>query len=100
MKKVSLANTSTSNKADMLDACKGTPYTYLTRREGVDMPTMKRLRKAAKAQGWEVTTTGSGHVLFTSPSGERVILGSTPSDSHRGWLNDRALLRRAGFDNI
>ena len=38
------------------------------------MPTMKQLKKAAKAQGWDVTVTGSGHVLFISPTGERVIL--------------------------
>lgn len=57
---------------------------------------MKDLRRAAKEQGWEVKTTGGGHIKFLPPKGEMVIAPSTPSD-RRGWLNTRAQLRKAGL---
>lgn len=67
----------------------------------------KPLVKAAKAKGWTVGLTKKGHLRFVAPegtvdqlTGEPVrVVGApgTPSD-HRGYLNTRAQLRRAGVD--
>ena len=57
---------------------------------------VQRIVKAAKAQGFTVTTTGKGHPMFHR-DGKFVCTGpSTPSD-HRSIPNLIAQLRRAGF---
>jgi len=63
-------------------------------------PTVPRdfrpLIDAAVAQGWQVSTTGGGHLKFQSPAGRVVFAASTPSD-WRASRNLRAELRRAGL---
>lgn len=54
------------------------------------------LRRAVEA-GWTVTKTRGCHWLLRSPSGARVVTGSTPSDG-RALLNFRADLKRNGLE--
>jgi len=56
----------------------------------------KPLVAIARAQDWAVTIANGGHVRFQSPTGSVVFVSATPSD-HRGLLNTRACLRRAGL---
>jgi hypothetical protein len=56
----------------------------------------KELRRFAESKGWTFVKTKSGHWKGTSPKGDIVIFGGTPSGS-RSYLNTRALLRRAGL---
>lgn len=58
---------------------------------------IRRLVKAARAQGWEVKMTGGGHLRFSSPDGSIVFTSSTPS-CPRAAKNCRAELRRKGLD--
>lgn len=58
--------------------------------------TNKLIRKIRKA-GWTVCKTKKAHWKVTSPSGESVVLPSTPSE-YRSMRNTRALLRRAGLE--
>ena len=53
--------------------------------------------KALKAQGWDVGRTRSGHYKLTSPSGQPVFTGSTPSDA-RAVNNLRSTLQKNGAD--
>lgn len=57
----------------------------------------KAFVRALLKQGCTVERTGGGHLKVTTPGGEMVYTGSTPSDL-RSWLNARARLRRAGVD--
>lgn len=57
---------------------------------------MRRLVKAARAEGWTVEPTKGSHVRFVSPRGMQVIASGSVSDQ-RGIKNLRADLRRAGL---
>lgn len=52
--------------------------------------------RALREQGWTVEKRKGGHFRLTTPDGERVFIGSTPSDS-RSHRNNLALLRRKGL---
>jgi len=56
----------------------------------------RRLAAHAIAAGWTIRPTRRGHLLWTAPTGARVITSSTPSDP-RAVRNHRAALRRAGL---
>ena len=60
----------------------------------------KHLRPAARrarAEGWTITYTGSGHLRWRSPRGQAVITGSTPERRGHGPRNARRALARAGL---
>jgi hypothetical protein len=57
----------------------------------------RALARLAQAHGWTVRPTRGGHLLWTSPAGDRVVSAGT-SASWRGLRNHRARLRRAGLD--
>lgn len=62
--------------------------------EAVDKDTRK-LVKAAKAAGWSVTRSGSGHIRLIGPDGQEVVSSSTPGNN--GSVRDlRRALRKAG----
>jgi hypothetical protein len=56
------------------------------------------LRKAATKAGWRIEPTAGkkGHEWWISPSGERILTGTTLSD-HNGLKNHLSRLRRAGW---
>jgi hypothetical protein len=56
----------------------------------------RALARKARRKGWTITTTGGGHLAWTSPSGAVIYTPSSPSES-RGYLNTRAQFRRAGL---
>jgi hypothetical protein len=55
---------------------------------------LERLLRRARASGWVVARTRSGHWRLRYWGGGIVVIGSTPSD-HRALRNFRAQLRRA-----
>lgn len=58
---------------------------------------LRRLLKAAEAQGFTVERTAKGHWLIRNAQGRAVAtISGTPSD-HRSWRNGLAALRRAGL---
>lgn len=57
---------------------------------------IRGLARAAKKQKWTITYNGSGHLVWTSPTGEAVVMSSTPSDS-RFLRQVKAKLRSAGL---
>lgn len=64
-------------------------------KEAVDKDTRK-LVKAAKKAGWQVSRSGSGHIRLHSPQGgQDIVSSSTPGNN--GSVRDlRRALRRAG----
>jgi hypothetical protein len=54
---------------------------------------LRQLMRQYRRLGWTITATGSGHLLWRSPSGERVITASTPGDYHT-FANTKSRLRR------
>jgi hypothetical protein len=53
--------------------------------------------RQARAQGWTVDMSGSGHYLFRSPDGkQQTTVPSTPGRG-RSMMNSRAQLRRIGL---
>jgi len=57
---------------------------------------MEELVRLARAQGWDVEKTGSGHWKFKAPTGQIVFAASTPSD-WRAIKNAKSWLKRAGL---
>jgi hypothetical protein len=57
---------------------------------------MLALADEARREGWTVGTSGGGHIVFQSPTGEKVWASSTPSD-RRAIQKTRSLLRQRGF---
>ncbi len=57
---------------------------------------MRDLADYVSRHGWRVERTGSGHVLFLGPQGQRVTAPSTPSD-RRSIGNVQAKLYRNGL---
>lgn len=59
---------------------------------------LRKLVKAAEAQGFTTRTARTNHVQFFAPGERRACacFASTPSDK-RSWLNSLADLKRAGF---
>lgn len=57
-----------------------------------------KLVRHARAHGWSVRTTGSGHLKLVPPDKNRsfLVISKTPSD-RRAYLNIRAALRRRGL---
>lgn len=65
--------------------------------DGLDKDVRKLIRVAKKA-GWDVTWTGSTHILLTSPGGtSKVTLTNSGSNKGRRLNNMRAECRRAGL---
>jgi hypothetical protein len=58
---------------------------------------LRLLAKQARAEGWEITPTGSGHIRWKSPGGPIVITGSTPHRKGFGPRMERRDLVRAGL---
>ena len=54
-----------------------------------------QLAKKARRQGWTIVRQRK-HMVFISPTGEKIFTSSTPSDP-RAWKNLRAMLRRTGL---
>lgn len=55
----------------------------------------RKLIKAAKRAGWEISRTGSGHVRCQPPQGRPVIISFSPGTS--GVKKTTAQLRKAGL---
>lgn len=58
---------------------------------------LRPLARRARAQGWTITVTGSGHLRWTPPRGRPVITGSTPHRKGFGPRMERRDLERAGL---
>lgn len=58
---------------------------------------LKQAARRARAEGWTITVTGSGHPRWSSPRGQAVITGSTPQRRGHGPQNARRALARAGL---
>jgi hypothetical protein len=58
---------------------------------------LRTLAKRARAEGWEITHTGSGHLKWTAPRGQIVITGSTSHRKGFGPRMERRDLERAGL---
>lgn len=60
---------------------------------------MRRLREAAIAAGWTVTTSGGNHLRWTPPGGQGgpVFTSATPSD-RRALANMRRDFRKHGLE--
>lgn len=56
----------------------------------------RKLARAARRSGWQITRTGGGHLAWKPPSGRVIYTPATPSCS-RSVRNNRAELRRAGL---
>jgi hypothetical protein len=57
---------------------------------------MKRLKRLARDNGWEVEQTRNNHVAFVAPNGKRFVTSGTASD-RRSMRNHIARLRKAGL---
>lgn len=57
---------------------------------------IRPIARRARQQGWHISGTRSGHLMWVSPEGRKLFTSSTPSDS-RTIKNFRAELRRAGY---
>lgn len=58
---------------------------------------VKELLAAARAQGWRVEPTRSGHYLLYAPSGDGIVtVGGTPGD-RKALAHSVARMRRYGF---
>lgn len=58
---------------------------------------LRPLARQARAQGWVITYTGSGHLRWQRPDGAAVITGSTPQRRGHADKNARRSLARAGL---
>lgn len=58
---------------------------------------LRALARRARAEGWTVTRTGSGHVRWSPPRGRPVITGSTPESYGHGPRNALKELAKAGL---
>ena len=59
---------------------------------------LKKLLRAAQAQGWRVELGKGGHFTLYAPDGVgRVTMSSTPSD-RRALMNTVAYMRQFGFE--
>lgn len=56
----------------------------------------RKLARAARRSGWQITRTGGGHLAWRAPSGTTIYTPATPSGP-RSVRNNRAELRRAGL---
>lgn len=56
----------------------------------------RKLARAARKAGWQITRRPGGPLAWTSPSGKVVFTPGSPSD-RRGIRHDTARLRRAGL---
>lgn len=56
----------------------------------------RKLARAARRAGWEISRTRGGHLAWKPPSGMVIYTAATPSGS-RSVRNDTAELRRAGL---
>lgn len=65
------------------------------------MPTIPKHLKAtarlAGKNGWKITTSGSGHLCWTSPNGTKVYTSKSPG-GNRSHQNTVMKLRRAGLN--
>lgn len=58
---------------------------------------LRPLARRARAEGWVITRTGSGHLKWRPPRGPAVITGSTPQRKGFGPRMERRDLERAGL---
>lgn len=58
---------------------------------------LKRILKAAQAQGFEIRTTTNGHPMVYDQDGQFVTQTATTPGDWRGQRNLIAALRRRGF---
>jgi hypothetical protein len=58
---------------------------------------LRPLAKRAKARGWVITHTGSGHLKWRPPKGQIVITGATPHRKGHGPRMEKRDLERAGL---
>ena len=63
------------------------------------MKFIRKLKKAAEAEGWRVRNTRNGHFQFLSPNTDTdpIIVSSTPSD-YRAIKKIKAMFKRNGLD--
>lgn len=64
---------------------------------------VRQLTKRLRKSGWSQQATRSGHIRMVHPSGEFIVMASTPSD--RRWLQNieaevKALLNRVRIEAI
>lgn len=60
---------------------------------------IRQLERLALDQGWRVEYTKNMHVRFYPLEGPFIVGPGSPSD-HRGVLNFKSLLRRAGLKGV
>jgi hypothetical protein len=58
---------------------------------------LRKLLKAAEAQGFTVERTSKGHWLVRDAEGLAVATIAGTASDHRSWRNALAYLRKAGF---
>jgi hypothetical protein len=58
---------------------------------------LRAAERLAKKKGWTITTSGSGHLCWTSPNGTKVYTSKSPG-GNRAHQNIMAKLRRAGLN--
>ena len=58
---------------------------------------LKLLLRQAQQQGFMIFSTSNNHICLIAPSGERIIMGQSPSD-HRALRNCEARMKRHGFE--
>lgn len=58
---------------------------------------MRPVAKKARDQGWTISTTKGGHIVWQSPTGKKVFSPSSPSE-YRGHKNVIRKLRHEGLD--
>jgi predicted RNA binding protein YcfA (HicA-like mRNA interferase family) len=60
---------------------------------------LRQLVRRAERLGWEVAVTNGGHLRWTGPDGQAIVItAATPHGGSRTHRNTVALLRRAGLD--
>lgn len=56
----------------------------------------RRWQEMAQQQGWTISMTGGGHLVWRSPQGVKVFSASSPSD-RRAMQNVKRDLKRYGM---
>jgi hypothetical protein len=57
----------------------------------------RELAERALDEGWQIRTTGTGHLRFEAPTGKVVITPASPGEG-RGYLNARSQFKRHGLN--
>jgi hypothetical protein len=56
-----------------------------------------KLRRQAEQQGWRVVPTTKGHLKWYAPDKATIVVSGTSTSDWRGFNNQLAHMRKAGF---